>query len=276
MRRTRDTQGVHAGTRHAPHASEVTDRNPVRYQSHVVRVNSHDASQRGAHHSNATGAETLIRWISPERGVVSPIDFIPRAEESGMTLSIGQWVLDEACRQLKRWEANPLTRELILSVNVSARQFHQPDFVDQVVAAIERHGVHPERLEIELTEGVMLQNVDSAVAAMNALKSIGVNFSLDDFGTGYSSLQYLKRLPIDQLKIDRAFVTNVVDDSDDRAIVETIIAIADSLEIEAIAEGVETKEQLELLSEKGCTHFQGFLFGRPLPIEEFEATLMKR
>lgn len=222
------------------------------------------------------GAEALIRWICPGRGVVSPLEFIPRAEENGMILSIGQWVLDEACRQLSRWSANPRTRDLTLSINVSARQFHQPDFVAQVVDAIELHSIQPERLEIELTEGVMLDNVDRAVAAMNALKGIGVKFSLDDFGSGYSSLQYLKRLPIDQFKIDRSFVRDIVDNVDDRAIVKTIIAMATALDLDVIAEGVETGEQFGMLAERGCAHFQGFFFGKPVPVAEFETILLTR
>ena len=223
-----------------------------------------------------TGAEALIRWIRPDQGIIGPNEFIPRAEETGLIQQIGQWVLDEACHQLKRWESNPATRDLILSINVSALQFRQPKFVDQVIVAIERYGINPERLEFELTEGVMVGDVESTAGLMNALHSIGIKLSLDDFGTGYSSLQYVKKLPIDQLKIDRSFVTDLGIDPDDDAIVDAIIAIGLSMHLEVVAEGVETEQQRDLLTQKGCTHYQGYLFSKPIPIEEFEARLSQR
>ena len=165
------------------------------------------------------GAEALIRWLHPERGLVSPAQFIPLAEETGLILPIGQWVLETACAQLKAWEQDELTRDLILAVNVSARQFRQADFVAQVQAAVQCHAINPMRLKLELTEGMLLENIEDIIATMNALKEIGIQFSLDDFGTGYSSLQYLKRLPLDQLKIDQSFVRDIGTDSNDKAIV---------------------------------------------------------
>jgi len=219
------------------------------------------------------GAEALIRWIHPERGLVSPAQFIPLAEETGLILPIGQWVLETACAQLKAWQQQVLTSDLILAVNVSAKQFHQADFVALVQAAVQLHAIHPMRLKLELTESILLESIEDTIATMDALKKIGVKLSLDDFGTGYSSLQYLKRLPLDQLKIDQSFVRDIGTDSNDRAIVRTIIAMAQSLNLDVIAEGVETEEHRQLLLDKGCTHFQGYLFSKPVPVEQFEALL---
>ena len=219
------------------------------------------------------GAEGLIRWMHPERGLVLPNDFIPLAEETGLIRFIGPWVLETACAQLRAWQENPLTCRLVLSVNVSAKQFHQTDFVGQMKSVLQRHGVDPTLLKLELTEGMLLENIGEIISTMNALNEIGVRFSLDDFGTGYSSLQYLKQLPLDQLKIDRSFVRDLADDHSDKAIVRTIIAMARSLNLDVIAEGVETEAQLGLLKNKGCSNFQGFLFGRPMPIEQFELLL---
>ena len=217
------------------------------------------------------GAEALIRWISPERGMVSPAQFIPLAEESELIVSIGGWVLETACAQLREWQKNELTRNLLLSINVSAKQFHQADFVDQVRAAIQRCDINPQLLKLELTESMLLENIEEIIATMNALKAIGVRISLDDFGTGYSSLQYLKRLPLSQLKIDQSFVRDLVIDESDKAIAQTIIAMARSLRLDVIAEGVETEEQRLILESAGCRHYQGYLFGKPIPIEKFEA-----
>ncbi len=219
------------------------------------------------------GAEVLIRWIHPERGMISPLDFIPLAEETGLILPIGEWVLDTACAQLEVWQKKKSTKNLTLSVNVSAKQFSQADFVRQVQAKLSRYNVKPQHLKLELTESILLENVDNIVISMVALESIGVQFSLDDFGTGYSSLQYLKMLPLNQLKIDQSFVRDIVEDSNDRSIVGTIIAMAKNLGFEVIAEGVETEAQKELLLSKGCQHFQGYLFGKPMPIEQFGSLL---
>ena len=221
------------------------------------------------------GAEALIRWPHPEHGLVSPAQFISLAEETGLILPIGQWVLETACCQLKAWEQEALTRDLVLAVNVSAKQFRQVDFVEQVQAAVQRHAINPNLLKLELTESMLLENIEDIIATMSALKQTGIRFSLDDFGTGYSSLQYLKRLPLDQLKIDQSFVRDLVVDSSDKAIVRTIIAMAKSLNLSVIAEGVETEEQRQLLMKKGCTCYQGYLFGKPVPIEQFEVSLKR-
>jgi len=219
------------------------------------------------------GAEVLIRWTHPLRGMISPAQFIPLAEETGLILPIGQWVLDTACAQIKAWQKNAHTRDLILAVNVSAKQFRQADFVAQVQDTVQRHAIDPKLLKLELTEGMLLEDIEDTIIIMNALNGIGVKFSLDDFGTGYSSLQYLKRLPLDQLKIDQSFVRDITGDSSDRAIVHTIIAMAQILGLNVIAEGVETEEQRQLLLDRGCTHYQGYLFSKPVPIEQFEALL---
>jgi diguanylate cyclase (GGDEF)-like protein/PAS domain S-box-containing protein len=224
----------------------------------------------------AFGAEALIRWIHPVRGLVPPAQFISLAEETGLIRPIGQWVIETACSQINAWQKDILTRDLILSVNVSARQFRQTDFVGQVKSAIQRHAINPKLLKLELTESMLLENIDDIISSMNALNKIGVRFSLDDFGTGYSSLQYLKQLPLDQLKIDRSFVRDLVGDHSDKAIVRTIIAMARSLNLDVIAEGVETEEQRILLIDKGCTNFQGYLFGKPVPIEQFDVLLKPR
>ncbi|MDO8771001.1 MAG: EAL domain-containing protein [Burkholderiaceae bacterium] len=219
------------------------------------------------------GAEALIRWLHPERGLVSPAEFIPLAEETGLILPIGQWVLETACSQLKAWEQDALTRTLCLSVNVSAKQFHQADFVAQLKAVVQRHAINPMLLKLELTESLLLDNIEGTVGTMNALKEIGIRFLLDDFGTGYSSLQYLKRLPLDQLKIDQSFVRDLAADRSDKVIVRTIIVMAHSLGLNVVAEGVETEEQRQLLLDMGCTYYQGYLFSKPVPIERFEELL---
>jgi diguanylate cyclase (GGDEF)-like protein/PAS domain S-box-containing protein len=219
------------------------------------------------------GAETLIRWVHPERGLISPLHFIPLAEETGLILPLGRWVLETACAQLRKWQQDPLMRHLVLAVNVSAKQFRQAGFVDEVSGISQRHGIDPSRLKLELTESMLLDNIQDTIANMNALKKIGVQFSLDDFGTGYSSLQYLKRLPLDQLKIDQSFVRDIANDHSDKAIVRTIIAMAHSLNLDVIAEGVETEAQRQPLQNKGCLHYQGYLFGKPVPIEQFESLL---
>jgi diguanylate cyclase (GGDEF)-like protein/PAS domain S-box-containing protein len=224
----------------------------------------------------AMGAEALIRWIHPERGLVSPFHFIPLAEETGLILPIGQWVLDTACAQLKAWQQNAITRDLTLSINISAKQFHQVDFVDQVQTAVQRHTINPMHLKLELTESLLLDHIEDAVITMNVLKEMGIRFSLDDFGTGYSSLQYLKRLPLYQLKIDQSFIRDIAVDSSDQAIVRTIIAMAHTLNLTVIAEGVETEEQKGILLNNGCTHYQGYLFGKPVPIEQLETALLSR
>lgn len=224
------------------------------------------------HDGRLIGAETLIRWLPPEQGPVLPAQFIPLAEESGLILRIGQWVLDTACAQIKLWERDPLARDLQLSVNVSARQFHQADFVEQVRQSLLASGANPARLILELTEGVVLDDVEVVIQRMRQLDALGVGFALDDFGTGYSSLSYLKRLPLDQLKIDQSFVRDVTRDANDAAIVRAILAMSRSLGLQAIAEGVETRAQRDFLFENGCTAFQGYLFGRPVPIEEWKAS----
>jgi diguanylate cyclase (GGDEF)-like protein/PAS domain S-box-containing protein len=211
------------------------------------------------------GAEALVRWNHPERGLVSPADFIPLAEETGLILPLGQWVLNIACTRLAAWQKHPATAELTLAINVSARQFRQANFVGQVMDALERSGANPKYLKIELTESLLLDDIENTIATMEALRTRGVRFSLDDFGTGYSSLAYLKRLPLDQLKIDRSFVRDVLTDPNDAIIARTIITLAHSLDLNVIAEGVENEAQREFLIANNCHTFQGYLFGRPEP-----------
>lgn len=221
----------------------------------------------------ALGAEALIRWNHPEQGMITPFNFIPLAEDTGLILPIGQWVLNAACAQLKIWQKTPQTKGLVLAVNVSAKQFFQVDFVGQVLATIEFHGIDPTRLKLELTESMLVDNINDIIIKMDALSKTGIHFSLDDFGTGYSSLQYLKKLPLNQLKIDQSFVRDLVSDSSDRAIVRTIITMAHSLGIDVIAEGVETTEQRQYLLDNGCMYYQGYLFSKPVPLSKFDTLI---
>ena len=221
----------------------------------------------------AIGAEVLLRWQHPERGMVSPAEFIPLAEETELILPLGLWVLETACRQLSIWAGMPETAHLTLAVNVSARQFRQPDFADQILAVLNDSKADPAKLKLELTESLLLDDVDRIIAKMEILRAKGVGFSLDDFGTGYSSLAYLKRLPLSQLKIDQSFVRDVTTNPNAAAIARTVVALAQNLELGVIAEGVETEAQRDFLAQAGCFNYQGYFFGRPLPIEDFESLL---
>ena len=219
------------------------------------------------------GSEALIRWQDPARGLVLPDQFIPLAEKTGLILPLGLWVLEKACEQLAEWAGNPLMRQLSLSVNVSARQFHQPDFVDQVAAIVSNSGADPHKLKLEITESAMLSNVEDTINKMRLLRRRGIGLSLDDFGTGYSSLSYLKLLPLDQLKIDRSFIRNLITDPDDSAITKMVVGLARDMRLSVVAEGVETAAQRDFLSNHGCLEFQGFLFSAPLPRAEFDRLL---
>lgn len=215
------------------------------------------------------GAEALVRWQHPLLGMVSPADFIPLAEESGLILHLGAWVLETACTQLAIWGSQQKTAHLTLAVNVSAHQFHQDDFVNQVLTVLARTGANPKNLKLELTESMLVSDVEGIIGKMSILKEKGVGFALDDFGTGYSSLTYLKRLPLDQLKIDQGFVRDILDDGNDAAISKMIVALAESMGLAVIAEGVETHEQRNFLLAQGCYAYQGYLFSRPLALEAF-------
>ena len=220
-----------------------------------------------------TGAEGLLRWEHPRRGLVLPADFIFMAEDTGLILPLGQWILESACAQLASWAERPETAELTIAVNVSIRQFRHANFVDMLHEVLDRSGANPERLKLEITESLMVDNMELTIAKMTALKDRGVRFSLDDFGTGYSSLYYLKRLPLDQLKIDQSFVRDIMINPNDAAIARTIVALAQSLGLTVIAEGVETKAQRDFLAHHGCHFYQGYLFSRPLLIEQFDVYL---
>jgi diguanylate cyclase (GGDEF)-like protein/PAS domain S-box-containing protein len=249
--------GMEADLRHALHKQQFR----LYYQVQV------DSLRR------PLGAEALLRWAHPERGLVSPMEFIPLAEETGLIVTIGLWVLQTACAQLKEWQNNILTRDLTLAVNVSAKQFRQIDFVAQVQRVLLESNTKPSRLKLELTESTVLENVEETISKMREIKALGVSFSMDDFGTGYSSLQYLKRLPLDQIKIDQSFVRDIATDPNDAAIVQTIIAMTEALGLNVIAEGVETEAQRKFLDLHGCHAFQGYLFGKPSPIDQFEHPL---
>ncbi len=252
-----------AATANAALASEL--RQALRDQEFVL----HYQPQVGRE-ERMVGVEALIRWQHPVRGLVFPDEFIPQAEESGLVLPLGKWVLETACAQLASWAQRAETEALSIAVNVSARQFRHPEFVEQVMTVIQQTGIRANRLKLELTESLLATGMEVSVAKMDILKTAGVTLSLDDFGMGYSALSYLKHLPLDQLKIDRAFVKDVLTDPNDAAIARTIIGLAQSLGLNVMAEGVETEAQRDLLARFGCHSYQGYLFCKALPIDELE------
>lgn len=220
------------------------------------------------------GAEILLRWQHSARGMVFPADFIPLAEETGDIVEIGKWIIRMACVKLQEWREGDKTGHLVLAINVSPRQFRDPGFADMVGETVRESGINPSALKLELTESLMLENVDETIQTMERLKEIGVGFSLDDFGTGYSSLAYLKRLPFSQLKIDRSFVRDVTVDKNDAILIRTIIGMAENLNLQVLAEGVETQEQLAALTEMGCHAYQGYHFSKPVSVQDFEKLLL--
>jgi EAL domain-containing protein (putative c-di-GMP-specific phosphodiesterase class I) len=222
------------------------------------------------------GAEALIRWHHPSKGIISPDDFIPLAEQIGLIRPLGHWVVGTACAQLVKWSKKPETAHLSLSINVSAQEFKQEDYVSQVLSILERSGARPSLLKLELTESMLVNDVDDIIAKMTSLKAAGVRISLDDFGTGYSSLSYLKRLPLDQLKVDQSFVREMLSSIQDEAIVRTVVSLAQNMDLDVIAEGVETEEQRQFLQSIGCFSIQGYLLSRPLRIHDFNVFIRHR
>lgn len=221
------------------------------------------------------GAEALVRWSHPEKGLIAPGNFIPLAEETGLIVPIGNWVLRAACCQLALWEGRAETRHLTIAVNVSASQFRQPDFVHNVAEIVRLSGARPSQLKLELTESMFIDNIEATVAKMKALRELGIVWSLDDFGTGYSSLSVLHRFPLGQIKIDQAFVRDMLTNKSNMVIIEAIIALAGKLGLQVIAEGIETVDQLERLREAGCLAYQGYLFSPPKEIGAFETFLSR-
>ncbi len=228
------------------------------------------------HNGEIIGAEALIRWHHPQHGLFPPSDFIPLAEETNLILAIGQWVLETACAQIKTWEDSIHAQHLQLAVNVSAKQFGQAGFVEQVCQILRHSAIDPGRLKLELTETVVLDNIDDTILKMKALHQMGVHFSMDDFGTGYSSLSYLTQLPFDQLKIDQSFVCNIGEKTNNAVIVQTIIGMGNNLGMEIIAEGVETEVQRNFLEQYNCLSYQGYLFSKPVPIGQFDLLLTQK
>ncbi|NVM76307.1 diguanylate cyclase (GGDEF)-like protein [Duganella sp. SG902] len=220
-----------------------------------------------------SGVEALLRWRHPQRGLVSPAEFIPIAEETSMILRIGGWVLEEACAMLARWAGDARTAGLDMSVNVSMAQFHRPDFVEQVLAVLRQTGARPERLRLELTESLLLNDLEGTIQKMQRLRAVGVRFSVDDFGTGYSSLSYLHRLPLSQLKIDRSFIWDALKEGHGAAIVRMIVALGRTMGMSVLAEGVETPEQLSFVMTEGCHYYQGYLYSKPLPEDQLNSFL---
>ncbi|MDB5759570.1 MAG: sensor-containing diguanylate cyclase/phosphodiesterase [Burkholderia sp.] len=218
--------------------------------------------------SRIIGVEALLRWLHPEYKHVSPSEFIPIVEETGLIYQLGRWVLETACSQLMEWAREARTAHLTVAVNVSAQQFRHPNFVREVLDVVCESGVNPEKLKLELTETVLINDIDDAIRKMKALKDYRITFSLDDFGTGYSSLSYLRHLPLEQLKIDRSFIGRIAGNPSDAAIVHAIIGMGHTLGLAIVAEGVETEQQLEILAKHGCNAYQGFLFSKPIPAKE--------
>jgi len=250
----------------AEHSAMETDLRKALVRGEFLLLYQPQVTSQG----RVTGAEALLRWHHPKLGLVQPDEFIPLAEQTGLILPLGSWVLGTACAQLVAWSRQPGLEALTLSVNVSVQQFLQPDFVHQVQSVMERTGVRARSLKLELTESTLVHDMDDIIVKMEQLKMLGVGFSLDDFGTGYSSLNYLKRLPLDQLKIDQSFVRDVLTDPNDAAIARMVIGLGDSLHFAVIAEGVETRGQQEFLMQNGCHLFQGYLFSKPVPANAFE------
>jgi diguanylate cyclase (GGDEF)-like protein/PAS domain S-box-containing protein len=277
----------------AMYQAKSTGRNAVRFFDPVMqhKVAERSTLENDLHHAVArhelqlhyqvqvdcehrpTGAEALIRWMHPSRGMIMPDDFIPIAEESMLIVEVGNWVVMEACRKLAEWSRNPRLKNLVLAINVSARQFTQPDFVDRIAEAIRIHAINPARLKLELTESLVLHDLSLTISRMYALKTLGVALSLDDFGTGYSSLSYLKDLPLDQIKIDRSFISSIRQGGNDAHLVRTIMDLANNFKLDVIAEGVEEMNQLAFLKNYACPGYQGYLFGKPVKEEAFEAAL---
>ncbi|MEZ2229210.1 EAL domain-containing protein [Microcoleus sp.] len=218
------------------------------------------------------GAEALVRWKHPEKGLIPPTEFIPVAEETGFIIPLGEWILQTACQHLKSWQNDGFSG-LRVAVNLSPRQFHQPELSTRVAEILEKIGLEPNSLELELTESLMIEDTESAIATLTQLKKLGVSISIDDFGTGYSSLSYLTQYPFDTLKIDRSFIRNITDGSRNAAIVKAIIEMAHSLCLEVIAEGVETESEQDFIRRYKCDYMQGYLFSRPLPATDFEQLL---
>ncbi|WP_051540728.1 bifunctional diguanylate cyclase/phosphodiesterase [Ahrensia sp. 13_GOM-1096m] len=219
---------------------------------------------------NTIGAEALLRWNSPQRGLVSPVEFIPQAEKLGLMVAIGSWVLERGCLTLAEWGETPHLRHLTLSINVSSSQLMHEDFETFVRDTLAKTHADPQRLVLELTESVLVTDIELVIAKLNALRELGITIALDDFGTGYSSLSYLRRLPIQQIKIDRSFVQDAVNSSGSASLVKNIVTMTRDLERTVLAEGVETVEQHDLLAEFGCIEFQGYLYGKPMALAEFE------
>lgn len=275
----------------AMYDAKAHDRNNARFYSHVLseQAREHLDLENALRHPailsqlelfyqpkvdlktlKVVGAEALLRWRHPERGLVSPVDFIPIAEETGLIVGIGRWVLHKACQQLREWQDIPALRSLRIAINVSARQLRDPRFVEDIRRTIAETDIDPRALEIEITEGTLMNDTKSAKGLLSELKTLGVWLALDDFGTGYSALGYLRQFPFDTLKVDRSFVSDLLEDDGCAAITSAIVAMANRLRLKVVAEGVENEGQLEALRKLGCDQVQGYFFSKPLPILEFE------
>jgi EAL domain-containing protein (putative c-di-GMP-specific phosphodiesterase class I) len=271
----RDNYQLYAPAMNARAVERLAKENALRKALSQNELVLHYQPQIDARTNETIGVEALIRWQHPEEGLLSPARFISVAEVSGLIVPIGEWVLYTACRQIKIWQKK-IGHDLTVAVNLSARQFQQPDLVSQIRNAVLESGIEPSSLEVEITESNAMQNAENTMYTLRELKALGIRISMDDFGTGYSSLNYLKRFPIDTLKLDQIFVRDVTTDATDAAIVSAVISMAHSLNLKVVAEGVETEEQLDFLRRQHCDVIQGYLFSPPMPAEQLEAYLAER
>ena len=268
----RNTYQFFAGEMNSAAVERLRLENDLRRAMERGQLALHYQIKIDARDGGIVGVEALMRWRHPELGMVPPVRFIPIAEDIGLIVSLGEWVLEEACRQIKAWCDAGLPR-VAMAVNLASPSFRQPDLVEKVASALRRHGVHPAELCIEATESILMRDADATMTTLKQLRELGVKLSIDDFGTGYSSLSYLRRFPIDQLKIDRSFVNELAVNNDDAAIITAIASLARSLNLDVVAEGVETVEQARLLAEQGCHIMQGYFFGKPVPAEDLTKLL---
>jgi EAL domain-containing protein (putative c-di-GMP-specific phosphodiesterase class I) len=268
----RNTYQFFAGEMNSAAVEKLRLENDLRRAMERGQLALHYQIKIDAQYGGIVGVEALMRWRHPELGMVPPVRFIPIAEDIGLIVGLGEWVLEEACRQIKAWCDAGLPR-VAMAVNLASPSFRQPDLVEKVASALRRHGVQPAELCIEATESILMRDADATMTTLKRLRELGVKLSIDDFGTGYSSLSYLRRFPIDQLKIDRSFVNELAVNNDDAAIITAIASLARSLNLEVVAEGVETVEQARLLAAQGCHIMQGYFFGRPVPAEELTLLL---
>jgi len=271
----RNSHRFYSGTMHAKSLERLELETDLRDAIESERLLLHYQPKIDATTEAVVGVEALLRWHHPERGWISPSRFIPIAEETGSIAMLGEWVIRQACAQLKSWQGTEFDK-LSLAVNISSEQFRQSGLVNFILKTVWQTSVSPQRLELEITESLLMRDIDQTIASLRSLKEAGIRLSIDDFGTGYSSLSYLKQFPLDSLKIDRSFIRDLHEDSDDAAICAAILAMARELGLSVVAEGVELDHQVQFLRRHGCDQIQGFLYSKPLPLDQLEEFLGKK